>query len=148
MFLLPKSSKALVARTCHIILFAALCFALACQRSPEAPTEDWKKRDEHLTDLRKEIEKLEVDIRKTLERGRCELSTHCDAMGVGPILCGKRKGFVVYSVRSTDTPLLKMQIDRFNAISEELNKSSYQVLACGVNPPEVACIDGKCIVKP
>jgi hypothetical protein len=131
-----------------LVLFFLCVFSVACFDETEQDTaEKWHDRDQGLDAKRKEIKKIEIDLRDAVKDLTCELSSHCDVRSLGPETCGKRSQFIVYSLKRSDSGEVERLVNRYNELSDEINRSSYKVLSCGKTPPRALCVDRICLAE-
>lgn len=130
-----------------VFLFALALSACQKNSPSSSPSGEWQERAQHIQNMKKEMVNLEKKLKETVSDNYCEISNHCDFMGVGPLLCGKRPKFLAYSIKRVDFEQLRKDVDRYNSLAEELNKQSYKALSCGVDAPAVRCVKNQCVLN-
>lgn len=93
-----------------------------------------------------ELNNLQEEIELLVNSGVCTPNSGCDYIAFGSKACGGPKTYLVFST-SIDTVLLQQKVATYNALDDAFNLKYGVASDCYyvTPPPEVACIDGKCV---
>ncbi|MCC7440651.1 MAG: hypothetical protein IT285_03395 [Bdellovibrionales bacterium] len=108
-------------------------------------TAEWRARDDEMTKLKELLAGLADQIKSAQGHSVCERDTDCRVVGLGATVCGKKRGFLVYSVRDAVEDKLLPLVEEFNATHARLGDLSLKPNECGVHPSPVKCVSGVCV---
>lgn len=79
----------------------------------------------------------------------CSDVNQCRVIAFGAKPCGGPWQYLVYSIALTDSTVLTAAVTRYNTLEAELNKSEGRMSDCSfVAPPQLARVNGRCVIAP
>ena len=78
----------------------------------------------------------------------CARSEQCRAVPVGAKPCGGPRGYLAYSVTTTDSARLATIVGEYTRLDAENNRRTGAISDCSITPrPPVACTAGRCVLS-
>ena len=128
-------------RLAWMIPFVAV---LACMAGLAACTDE-ETFDEPADRAR--LAKMETEIDDLIGEPTCKDGKECRVMAFGAKPCGGPWSFKVFSVSSVDSTALADLVDDYNIYNRTLNDRYGWSSDCTVvMPPNVDCVEGRCVV--
>lgn len=88
---------------------------------------------------------LAAQIQELLKQSHCKSDGDCKASGLGAKVCNGYRAFIYYSRTNPHLYELEQYIQKFNQNAAKLSDLSLKVPACGVEAPQVRCIEEQCV---
>ena len=96
---------------------------------------------------RARLDKMESKIDDLIGEPTCKDAKECRVMAFGAKPCGGPWSYKVFSMSSVDSTALADQVDDYNKFNKTLNNRHGWSSDCAVvMPPNVDCVEGRCVV--
>ena len=96
---------------------------------------------------RARLDKMETEIDDLIGEATCKDARECRVIAFGDKPCGGPWSFKVFSVSSVDSVALDDLVGHYNKFNKTLNARYGWMSDCMVvMPPNVDCVEGRCVV--
>lgn len=119
-----------------VVMVAGLVATAACNEKNQTEEEADKAQ----------LTKIEAEIDKFIGEAACGEVGDCQIVPFGDKPCGGPWKFKVFSASSVDTTKLLAMVAEYNKLNAAFNETHGWMSDClAVMPPEIECIDGRCV---
>ncbi len=92
------------------------------------------------------LDKMAAQIDTLITEGTCTDSEDCRSIAFGDKPCGGPWSYKIYSVSGVDTTQLAGMVEAYNKFNKVLNERHGWMSDCMVvMPPNIDCVEGKCV---
>lgn len=133
-------------------LAALLAVTVACNDNNRDSDSDIDIKVETKKETGEEADKaslarMEAEIDDFIGEATCHEAGDCRTIPFGAKPCGGPWKFKVFGASSGETAKLEAMVAKYNLFNAELNEKYGWMSDClAVMPPEIECVDGKCVV--
>jgi hypothetical protein len=118
---------------------------ISCARKQAGVEERPEERAEARPDTLN-LDGLRESIARQVGTAACSSPTVCRTLPMGAKPCGGPRKYLVYSVSTSDSARLAVDVARYSQAEARLNEEKGLVSDCSaVVKPEVSCVSGRCV---
>lgn len=93
-----------------------------------------------------DLGRLREQVAGLMREPVCAETADCKTLPFGAKACGGPKTYLVYSLKTTDVPLLESTVEKYNRQEAAQNRETGAVSDCMfVSEPRVSCVKSRCV---